>query len=134
MISMIIQSGHRLYISQTTCICGLQFLCCFLIIIAERISAKQPNPGCILAKYTCPSRLGMSNVTLRKVNLLRLGMLLRTVGSQLGVLPRVPRPVQTDDFSAGKRLHWSENSGTFMEGSCSSGHGAREAGPARAHS
>ena len=113
------------------------FLCCFLIIIAERISAKQPNPGCILAKCvynTCPSRLGMSNVTLRNVNLLRLGMLLRTVGSQLGVLPRVPRPVQTDDFSAGKRLHWSENSGTFMEGSCSSGHGAREAGPARAHS
>ena len=22
-----------------------------------------------------------------------------------------------DDFSAGKRLHWSENSGAFMEGS-----------------
>ena len=50
-------------------------------------------------------------------------MLLRTHGSQLGVLLRVPRPVQTDDFSAGKRLHWSENSGAFMEGSeesCSS--------------
>ena len=46
--------------------------------------------------------------------------------------PRVQRPVQTDDFSVGKRLHWSENSGAFMEGSeesCSSGHGPREAGP-----
>ena len=35
----------------------------------------------------------------------------------LGVLPCVPRSVQTDDFSAGKRLHWSENSGAFMDGS-----------------
>ena len=47
------------------------------------------------------------------------------------------RPVHAeDDFSAGKRLHWSENSGAFMEGSeesCSSGHGPREAGPAHAH-
>ena len=54
----------------------------------------------------CLSRLGVSNVTfrvtLRNVNLLRLGMLLCTRGSQLGVLPRVPRPVQTDNFSAGK--------------------------------
>ena len=58
-------------------------------------------------------------------------------GSQLGVLPCVPRPVQTDDFSAGKRLYWSKNSGAFMEGSeesCSNDHGPREAGPACAHS
>ena len=36
----------------------------------------------------------------------------------------------------GKRLHWSENSGAFVEGSeesCSSGHGLREVRPARAH-
>ena len=65
------------------------------------------------------------------INLLHLGM--RTHGSQLSVLPRVPRPVQTDDFSAGKRLHWSENSGAGSEESCSSGHGPREAGPARAY-
>ena len=58
--------------------------------------------------------------------------------AQLGFSPRVPRPVQTDDFSAGKRLHWSENSGAFMEGSeesySSGSHGPREARPAHAHS
>ena len=45
-------------------------------IIVKRISARQPNPGCILAIVyirTCPSHLGMSNVTLRNVNLLHLG-------------------------------------------------------------
>ena len=48
----------------------------FDILIAERISERQPNPGCIFAicVYTCPSRLGMSNVTLRNVKSLRLGM------------------------------------------------------------
>ena len=43
------------------------------MFIAERISAKQHNPGCILAVVyvrTCPSRLGMSNVTLRNVNVM----------------------------------------------------------------
>ena len=51
--------------------------------IAERISARQLNPGCILAIVyvrTCPSRLGMSNVTLRNVNLLRLGINLLRLG------------------------------------------------------
>ena len=99
-------------------------------------SARQHNPGCILAIVYVRTYV---SVTLRNVkchayllclgiNLLHLGM--RTHGSQLSVLPRVPRPVQTDDFSAGKRLHWSENSGAGSEESCSSGHGPR---PARAY-
>ena len=63
------------------------------MFIAERISAKQHNPGCILAVVyvrTCPSRLGMSNVTLRNinvmlrnVNLLRLGINLLRLGINL---------------------------------------------------
>ena len=113
------------------------------MFIAERISAKQHNPGCILAVVyvcTCPSRLGMSNVTLRNINvMLRNVNLLRLGINLLRAFYRVCqlRPVHAeDDFSAGKRLHWSENSGAFMEGSeesCSSGHGPREAGPAHAH-
>ena len=60
------------------------------MFIAERISVKQHNPGCNLAVVyvrTCPSRLGMSNVTLRNinvmlrnVNLLRLGINLLRLG------------------------------------------------------
>ena len=40
-----------------------------LELVADRISARQPNPGCIFAIVyvlyicTCPSRLGMSNAT-----------------------------------------------------------------------
>ena len=83
--------------------------------IAERISAKQHNPGCILAVVyarTCPSRLGMSNVTLRNVNLLRLGINLLRLGMCItGHFTACAKARAEDDFSAGKRLHWSENSG-----------------------
>ena len=69
------------------------------------------------------------------INLLRLGMHITAhARKSTGRFTACARPVH---FSAGKRLHWSENSGAFMEGSeesCSSGHGRREAGPARAHS
>ena len=43
-------------------------------VIAERISARQPTPGHILAICVCTYVCTYVSVTLRNVNLLRLGM------------------------------------------------------------
>ena len=53
-----------------------------ILLVAERISAKQHKSGMYSRRSvrTCPSRLGMSNVTLRNVNLLRLGINLLRLG------------------------------------------------------
>ena len=56
------------------------------MFIAERISAKQHNPGCILAVVyvrTCPSHLGMSNVMLRNINVMLRNVNLLLLGINL---------------------------------------------------
>ena len=45
-----------------------------ILFIAERISARQPTPGHILAICVCTYVCTYVSVTLRNVNLLRLGM------------------------------------------------------------
>ena len=80
----------------------------------------------------------MSNVTLRNVNLLRLGMYITAhAQKKTGRFTACAKAHADGQLLSGQTTIYSENSCAFMEGSeesCSSGHGPREAGPARAHS